>query len=213
MSSKKIVLLGAPGSGKGTQSALLSEKLGIPTISTGNILRAEIQAGSDLGKQVQAVMDAGKLVDGSLILSILSHRVSQSDCANGYILDGVPRTIDQAEEMAKQNIEVNCVLSIDIPDERVTSRMVGRRVCTSCSAPFHIESAKPENDGVCDHCGGGLVQRKDDAAATVQHRLDVYKEETAPLVDYYKEKGILHTVEDQAEIAAVTEAMLEIIEG
>ncbi len=210
---KKIVLLGAPGSGKGTQSALLSEKLGIPTISTGNILRAEIQSGTELGKQVQAVMDAGKLVDGSLILSILSHRVSSPDCEKGYILDGVPRTIEQADEMAKQGIEVNCVLSINIPDERVVRRMVGRRVCSSCSAPFHLESAKPKKDGVCDSCGGELIQRKDDKAETVQHRLDVYQEETAPLVEYYRSKGILHDVEDQPEISAVTEAMLKLVEG
>ncbi len=210
---KKIVLLGAPGSGKGTQSALLSEKLGIPTISTGNILRAEIQAGSDLGKQVQAVMDAGKLVDGGLILSILSQRVGQADCEKGYILDGVPRTIEQADEMAKCGIEVNCVLSINIPDERVVNRMVGRRVCGSCSAPFHLESAKPAKAGICDHCGGELVQRKDDQAETVQRRLDVYQAETAPLVGYYKDKGILHEVEDQPEISAVTESMLKIIGG
>ncbi|MFI3253938.1 MAG: adenylate kinase [Eubacteriales bacterium] len=210
---KKIVLLGAPGSGKGTQSALLSEALGIPTISTGNILRAEIQAGSDLGKKVQAVMDAGKLVDGSLILSILSGRVSKPDCEKGYILDGVPRTIEQAEEMEKQGIEVNCVLSINIPDERVVGRMVGRRVCSACSAPFHLESAKPKVEGVCDACGGNLIQRKDDSAETVQRRLDVYKEETAPLVDYYKAKGVLQEVEDQPEISAVTSAMLKLIEG
>lgn len=210
---KKIVLLGAPGSGKGTQSALLSEKLGIPTISTGNILRAEIQAGTELGKKVQAVMDAGKLVDGSLILSILSNRVNSPDCEKGYILDGVPRTIEQADEMAKQGIEVNCVLSINIPDERVVGRMVGRRVCSECSAPFHLESAKPKVDGVCDSCGGKLIQRKDDQAETVQNRLNVYQAETAPLVDYYKSKGILHDVEDQAEISAVTKAMLDLIEG
>ncbi len=210
---KKIVLLGAPGSGKGTQSALLSEKLGIPTISTGNILRSEIQAGTDLGKMVQAVMDAGKLVDGSLILSILSGRVAKEDCAKGYILDGVPRTIEQADEMEKQGIEVNCVLSINIPDKTVIDRMVGRRVCESCSAPFHLESAKPKQDGVCDACGGTLIQRKDDQADTVQHRLDVYQQETAPLVEYYKAKGILHDVEDQPDISAVTEAMLKIVEG
>ncbi len=210
---KKIVLLGAPGSGKGTQSALLSEKLGIPTISTGNILRAEIQASSELGKQVQAVMDAGKLVDGSLILSILSQRVSKDDCQGGYILDGVPRTIEQAEDMEKQGIEVNCVLSINIPDERVVGRMVGRRVCSACSAPFHLESAKPKVEGICDSCGGDLVQRKDDQAETVQKRLDVYKQETAPLVDYYKEKGILQQVEDQPDISLVTEAMLSLIEA
>lgn len=210
---KKIVLLGAPGSGKGTQSALLSEKLGIPTISTGNILRAEIQAQSELGKQVQAVMDAGKLVDGSLILSILSQRVSKDDCKNGYILDGVPRTIEQAEDMEKQGIEVNCVLSINIPDERVVARMVGRRVCSACSAPFHLESAKPKEDGVCDSCGGKLIQRKDDQADTVQKRLDVYKTETAPLVDFYRGKGILQEVEDQPDISKVTEVMLKLIEA
>ncbi len=210
---KKIVLLGAPGSGKGTQSALLSEKLGIPTISTGNILRAEIQAGTELGKQVQAVMDAGKLVDGSLILNILSGRVKNPDCKEGYILDGVPRTIEQADEMAKQGIEVNCVLSINIPDQRVVARMVGRRVCSSCSAPYHLSNAKPKEDGVCDSCGGSLVQRKDDEAETVQRRLDVYKEETAPLVDYYREKGVLHDVEDAPDISVVTAAMLKVIEG
>lgn len=210
---KKIVLLGAPGSGKGTQSALLSEKLGIPTISTGNILRAEIQAGTELGKQVQAVMDAGKLVDGSLILNILSQRVKNPDCKEGYILDGVPRTIEQADEMKNQGIEVNCVLSINIPDQRVVARMVGRRVCSSCSAPFHLANAKPKVEGICDSCGGTLVQRKDDEAETVQRRLDVYKEETAPLVDYYREKGVLHDVEDAPEISVVTEAMLKAIEG
>lgn len=210
---KKIVLLGAPGSGKGTQSALLSEKLGIPTISTGNILRAEIKAGTALGKQVQTVMDAGKLVDGSLILSILSNRVQQDDCKNGYILDGVPRTIEQADDMVKQGIDVNCVISIVIPDQRVVARMVGRRVCASCSAPFHLQSAKPKVENVCDACGGMLVQRKDDEVHTVQKRLDVYNAETAPLVGYYREKGILHDVEDQSDISEVTKAMLAVIGG
>lgn len=210
---KKIVLLGAPGSGKGTQAALLSEKLGIPSISTGNILRAEIQGKTPLGLKVQAIMDAGKLVDGDLILDILSNRVSQADCQGGYILDGVPRTIEQAEKMEKAGIEVNCVLSINIPDQRVVDRMVGRRVCSACSAPFHLESAKPKQDGICDSCGGELVQRKDDKAETVQLRLDVYNAETAPLVDYYKGKGVLHDVEDQPEISSVTDAMLTVIEG
>lgn len=210
---KKIVLLGAPGSGKGTQAALLSEKLGIPSISTGNILRAEVKSGSELGKQVQAVMDAGKLVDGSLILSILSQRVAQADCQIGYILDGVPRTIAQAEEMEKQGIQVDTVLSINIPDSRVVARMVGRRVCASCSAPFHLQNAKPKVDGVCDVCGGMLVHRKDDQADTVKNRLSVYQAETAPLVEYYKGKGILHDVEDHPDIDKVTVEMLKLIEG
>lgn len=210
---KKIVLLGAPGSGKGTQAALLSEKLGIPAISTGNILRAEIQVRTELGLKVKAVMDAGKLVDGGLILDILSNRVSFPDCETGYILDGVPRTIAQAEDMEKQGIEVNCVLSINIPDQRVVDRMAGRRVCGACSAPYHLESAKPKAEGVCDSCGGDLVHRDDDQPETVQKRLDVYNQETAPLVDFYRGKGLLHEVEDQPEISQVTQAMLLAIEG
>ncbi len=210
---KKIVLLGAPGSGKGTQAALLSEKLGIPSISTGNILRAEILARTPLGLKVQAIMDAGKLVDGDLILEILSNRVSFPDCNEGYILDGVPRTLEQADKMQEAGIEVNCVLSINIPDQRVIDRMVGRRVCSACSAPFHLVSAKPKAEGICDACGGELIQRKDDKAETVQNRLDVYNAETAPLVDYYRAKGLLHDIEDAPDINAVTQALLTVIEG
>ncbi|MFI3251437.1 MAG: adenylate kinase, partial [Eubacteriales bacterium] len=200
MMRNKIIFLGAPGSGKGTQSAILSEALDIPTISTGNILRAEIKEGSPLGLEVKAVIESGALVNDELILSILAKRLSQPDCAKGYILDGVPRTIAQAEGMEKLGIEINCVISLQIDDQKVIERMVGRRVCAKCGATFHEQFNKPKVSGVCDSCQGELAQRKDDKAETVTERLKVYYQETAPLEAFYQERGAVHQVADRPSI-------------
>lgn len=209
----KIIFLGAPGSGKGTQAAILSETLSIPTISTGNILRAEIKEGSPLGLEVKAVIESGALVNDELILNILAKRVSQEDCKSGYILDGVPRTIAQAEGMEKMGIEVNCVISLEIDDSKVIHRMVGRRVCLKCGATFHQEYNKPKTDGVCDSCSAELVQRDDDKEETVKERLKVYYEETAPLEAFYKSRGAVFTVGDMASIDDIAKAITQIVEG
>ena len=169
----KLILLGAPGAGKGTQAEILCEKLGIPTISTGNILRAAIKEGTPTGLKAKAFMDAGQLVPDEVIIGIINERVAKEDCANGYILDGVPRTIGQAEAMEQAGIKFDNVVSIEIADETIVDRMSGRRVCESCGASYHIVAVPPKTAGVCDKCGGKLIQRKDDEPETVKARLEV----------------------------------------
>lgn len=205
----KLILLGAPGAGKGTQAEILSSKLNIPTISTGNILRAAIKEGTPTGLEAKSYMDAGKLVPDSVIIGIVAERLAQPDCANGYILDGVPRTLPQAEAMDEAGITFDHVVSIEISDETIENRMSGRRVCQSCGAPFHIAARPPKQEGVCDACGGKLVQRDDDKLETVRHRLEVYHSETEPLKAYYEAKGILVPVEDRPSIEAVTKGIFE----
>ena len=189
-----LILLGAPGAGKGTQAELLTEKLGIPSISTGNMLREAMANGSDLGKQVRSYMDSGSLVPDELILGIVAERVSQPDCKNGFILDGVPRTLAQAEAMDAAGIEIDHVVSIEVGDAEITSRMSGRRVCTHCGAPYHIASNPTRIEGICDHCGGEVTTRKDDELETVKHRLQVYHETTEVLKTYYARKKKLRMV-------------------
>lgn len=205
----KLILLGAPGAGKGTQAEILSAKLGIPTISTGNILRAAIKDGTPIGLQAKSYMDAGKLVPDSVIIGIVAQRLEQPDCANGFILDGVPRTIGQAEALDEAGVTFDHVISIEISDGEIVDRMAGRRVCSSCGAPYHINAKPPKQEGVCDSCGGALVQRDDDKAETVLHRLEVYHAETEPLKGYYETKGILSPVANQATIEGTTKVIME----
>ncbi|OUQ78347.1 adenylate kinase [Flavonifractor sp. An100] len=205
----KLILLGAPGAGKGTQAEILSAKLGIPTISTGNILRAAIKEGTPIGLEAKGYMDAGKLVPDSVIIGIVAQRLQQSDCQKGFILDGVPRTIGQAEALDAQGVTFDHVISIEISDEEIVERMAGRRVCQSCGAPYHVKAKPPKQEGVCDSCGGALVQREDDKAETVLNRLTVYHNETEPLKGYYQGKGILVPVANQPTIEATTKVLLE----
>ena len=204
----KLILLGAPGAGKGTQAEIISKKLNIPTISTGNILREAIKNGTETGLKAKSFMDAGKLVPDDVIIGIVTDRLAQDDCARGYILDGVPRTIAQAEAMEQAGISFDAVVAIEIPDEKIVARMGGRRVCESCGASYHIVNIPPKTEGVCDVCGGKLVQRKDDDPNTVRDRLAVYHKETEPLKGFYEARGILKTVEDQPTVAGTTQAIL-----
>ena len=189
-----LILLGAPGAGKGTQAELLTEKLGIPSISTGNMLREAMANGSDLGKQVRSYMDSGSLVPDELILGIVAERVSQPDCKNGFILDGVPRTLAQAQAMDAAGIQIDHVVSLEVDDDDIAGRMAGRRVCTHCGASYHIVSNPPKTEGVCDLCGGAVAIRKDDEPETVKHRLQVYHASTEVLKDYYEAQNKLRLV-------------------
>lgn len=203
----KLILLGAPGAGKGTQAEILSREWNIPSISTGNILRAAMKNGTPVGLKAKAYVEAGQLVPDDVIIGIIEERLAQPDCANGYILDGVPRTIPQAEAMEEKGIGVDWALSIEIADEIIVSRMSGRRTCKNCSQTFHIVSNPPKQEGVCDFCGGELGIRKDDAPETVLDRLRVYHKETEPLKAFYAERGKLKTVENQPSIEATTAAI------
>ena len=200
----RLILLGAPGAGKGTQAEILSRELGIPTISTGNILRAAIREGTAVGLKAKALIDAGKLVDDETIMGIVSERLAKDDCQNGYILDGVPRTIPQAEAMEQMGIEIDAALSIEIADETIIERMSGRRTCKNCSQTFHIVFNPPKSEGVCDFCGGELTIRKDDAPETVKARLETYHRETEPLKAFYEGRGKLVCVDNQSSIEETT---------
>ena len=186
-----LVLLGAPGAGKGTQAEILKEKLAIPTISTGNILREAVKNGTKLGLEAKEYMESGKLVPDALVISIIKERLAEDDCKNGFILDGFPRTIPQAEALEKSGIDIDCALSIEIADEVIVERMSGRRTCKDCSQTFHIVSNPREVEGKCDFCGGELIQRADDNLETVTNRIDVYEAQTMPLVEYYEKAGNL----------------------
>lgn len=203
----KLILLGAPGSGKGTQAEIICDKLSIPTISTGNILREAIKNGTDLGKQAKSFMDEGKLVPDALIVGIIKERLAADDCANGFILDGMPRTIAQAEALDEMGVPIDLALSLEVEDAAIEARMSGRRVCEGCGASYHMEYKKPKADGICDACGAKLVQRKDDAPETVRDRLKVYHEQTEPLKDYYANKGMLKSVAGCDGIEDTTKAV------
>ena len=205
----KMILLGAPGAGKGTQAERLCKVLDIPTVSTGNILRAAVKNGTPTGLKAKAFMDAGKLVPDEVIIGIITERLAEDDCKNGYILDGVPRTIAQAEAMEKAGINFDAVVSIEVADQVIMERMSGRRVCESCGASYHLVAVPPKVAGVCDSCGGKLVQRKDDAPETVKDRLEVYHKETEPLKDFYAQRGLLKSVENQPSVEATTAAILK----
>lgn len=201
----RLILLGAPGAGKGTQADILSRMLDIPTISTGNILRAAMKEGTPVGLQAKEYVDNGKLVPDDVIVGIVKERLAKDDCKKGFILDGMPRTIPQAKALEEAKIEIDAALSINVDDEVIVERMSGRRTCKDCSATFHVVSNPPKVEGKCDQCGGELTIRKDDSPETVRARLDVYHKETEPLMDFYAERGKLKEVENQPSIELTTE--------
>ena len=208
-----LILLGAPGAGKGTQAEILVEKLGIPAISTGNMLREAMANGTPVGKQAKHYMDNGLLVPDEVILGIVAERVAQPDCAKGFILDGVPRTLAQAEALEAKNVRIDHVVSIEIDDSVIEGRMTGRRVCSKCGASFHIVANPPKSEGVCDSCGSELIIRKDDAPETVRRRLDVYHAETEVLKDFYKNLGKLRIVEGNQPIEDANRDILKAIKA
>ncbi len=199
----RLILLGAPGAGKGTQAQLLAGRLHIPTISTGNILREAIKNGTETGLKAKGFMDQGKLVPDDVVIDIVTERLARPDCARGYILDGMPRTIPQAEALLKHGVDIDCVISIEIADEVIVPRMTGRRVCGTCGASFHVSANPPRAEGICDHCGGALCIREDDTPATVRHRLEVYHAQTEPLKHFYEQHHVLHLVNGDQPIESV----------
>ena len=206
-----LILLGAPGAGKGTQAELLIEKLGIPGISTGNMLREAIKNGTELGMKVKSYMDGGLLVPDELIMGIVAERVAKPDCENGFILDGVPRTLAQAEALDAAGVRIDHVISIEIDDSVIEGRMTGRRVCSACGGSFHVVANPPKTEGVCDLCGGELVIRKDDAPETVRKRLEVYHAQTEVLMDYYGKQGKIRHIEGNQSIEGANEDILKAI--
>ena len=211
----KIIMLGAPGAGKGTQAKMIADKYGVPHISTGDIFRANIKNGTELGMEAKKYMDQGLLVPDELTVSILLDRVAQDDCKNGYVLDGFPRTIPQAEvldsELTKLGDHIDYAINVDVPDENIVKRMSGRRACLTCGATYHIEHVPPKKEGICDVCGSELVLRDDDKPETVKNRLNVYHEQTQPLIDFYTEKGVLKTVDGTVPMEEVFAAITAIL--
>lgn len=211
----KIIMLGAPGAGKGTQAKMIADKYQIPHISTGDIFRSNIKEGTELGKEAKTYMDKGLLVPDELTVKILLDRVAKDDCKNGYVLDGFPRTIPQAEvldeALAKLNDKIDYAIDVDVPDENIIRRMSGRRACLACGATYHIEHIPPKTEGICDRCGKELVQRDDDKEETVKNRLNVYHEQTQPLIDFYTKKGILKTVDGTVDMKDVFAAIVKIL--
>ena len=205
----KLILLGAPGAGKGTQAEILSRKFSIPTISTGAMLRSAMKAGTPVGLKAKEYVDNGRLVPDEVIVDIVKERLAKDDCANGCILDGMPRTIPQAIALEEHGIEIDHAVSIEIDDETIIERMAGRRTCHDCGASFHVVNNPPKTEGVCDFCGGELTIRKDDAPETVKSRLATYHSETEPLKDFYAQRGKLRSVENQPAIEAVTASIIE----
>ncbi len=213
----KIIMLGAPGAGKGTQAKKIAEKYGIPHISTGDIFRANIKDQTELGTKAKSYMDQGALVPDELTLELIMDRFKNPDCKNGYVLDGFPRTIPQAEALTKalkdNNDEIDYAINVDVPDAAIVKRMAGRRACLQCGGTYHIEFNPTKVPGVCDACGGELVLRNDDKPETVQKRLDVYHEQTQPLIDYYNNAGKLKEVDGTMEMSAVFDAIVKILEA
>lgn len=207
----KLILLGAPGAGKGTQAEIISAKLNIPTISTGNILRAAVANGTPVGLKAKEYMDAGKLVPDDVIIGVITERLAEPDCRNGYILDGVPRTIAQAEALEAAGVRFDAVVSIEISDEEIETRMTGRRACLKCGATYHIVAAPPRVEGICDKCGEALQQRKDDKPETVKARLATYHQETEPLKDFYAARGVLKSIQNQPTIEATNQVIMEVL--
>lgn len=208
----KLILLGAPGAGKGTQAEVICNHLSIPAISTGNIIRAALKAQTEMGRKAKDYIEKGLLVPDDVVIGIIRDRLAQDDCKNGFILDGFPRTVPQAEALDKMGVEIDCVIDIEVPDEKIAQRMAGRRVCAVCGASYHTLYKQPKEAGVCDSCGGALVQRKDDEAQTVLERLRVYHEQTEPLIAYYQAKGKLRVVEGQEVVADTTALTLKALE-
>lgn len=208
----KLILLGAPGAGKGTQAEIICNKYNIPTISTGNILREAIKNGTEMGLKAKSYIDNGELVPDSVVIGVINDRLAREDCKNGFILDGFPRTIPQAEALDKMNIEIDCALSIEVEDEKIMQRLSGRRVCSGCGSSYHIDYKKPTKDGICDACGAELVQRVDDKPETIAERLTIYHNQTEPLKEYYKKAGKLRIVEGQEEVEDTTRLVLSALE-
>ena len=209
----KLILLGAPGAGKGTQAEILCERLNIPTISTGNMIREAMKSGTEMGLKAKEYAENGKLVPDEVVIGIVDERLRMDDCQNGFILDGFPRTIPQAEALDRMGITIDRVVDINVPDEVITRRVSGRRACLDCGSTYHIETKKPQVEGVCDRCGSTLVQRKDDLPETVQERLHVYHAQTEPLRDYYAAAGKLLVVDGQQGIQEIAEQTLELLKG
>ena len=211
----KIIMLGAPGAGKGTQAIMIAEKYQVPHVSTGDMFRANIKNNTPLGVEAKKYMDAGQLVPDELTVKILLDRVAKDDCKNGYVLDGFPRTIPQAEVLEKALSEINdkidFAINVDVPDENIISRMGGRRACLKCGATYHVEYVPPKKEGVCDNCGEALVLRDDDKPETVKSRLDVYHKQTQPLIDFYNERNILKTVDGTQDMKEVFNAIVNIL--
>ena len=208
-----LILLGAPGAGKGTQAEILCERLNIPTISTGNMIREAMKSGTEMGLKAKEYAENGKLVPDEVVIGIVDERLRQDDCKNGFILDGFPRTIPQAEALDRMGIIIDRVVDINVPDEVITRRVSGRRACLDCGSTYHIETKKPQVEGICDRCGSTLVQRKDDLPETVQERLHVYHAQTEPLRDYYAAAGKLLVVDGQQGIQEIAEQTLELLKG
>lgn len=209
----KLILLGAPGAGKGTQAEILCERLNIPTISTGNMIREAMKSGTEMGLKAKEYAENGKLVPDEVVIGIVDERLRMDDCANGFILDGFPRTIPQAEALDRMGIIIDRVVDINVPDEVITRRVSGRRACLDCGSTYHIETKKPQVEGICDRCGSTLVQRKDDLPETVLERLHVYHAQTEPLRDYYAAAGKLLVVDGQQGIQEIAEQTLELLKG
>lgn len=211
----KIIMLGAPGAGKGTQAKMIADKYGVPHISTGDIFRANIKNGTELGMEAKKYMDQGLLVPDELTVKILLDRVSQPDCKNGYVLDGFPRTIPQAEvldeALAELGESIDYAIDVDVPDENIVKRMSGRRACVSCGATYHVVHVPPKKEGICDRCGSELILRDDDKPETVKNRLDVYHKQTQPLIDFYTKKGVLKTVDGTVDMQDVFKAIVAIL--
>lgn len=208
----KLILLGAPGAGKGTQAEIVSKHLSIPTISTGNIIRAALKAQTEMGIKAKEFIDKGLLVPDDVVIGIVKERLKEDDCKNGFILDGFPRTVPQAQALDDMGVEIDRVIDIQVPDEKIVQRLSGRRVCGACGASYHLLYKRPAKEGVCDDCGAPLVQRSDDKEETVLERLKVYHEQTEPLVDFYRSKNKLFVVEGQEEVADTTALTLKALE-
>ena len=208
-----LILLGAPGAGKGTQAEILCERLNIPTISTGNMIREAMKSGTEMGLKAKEYAENGKLVPDEVVIGIVDERLRMDDCANGFILDGFPRTIPQAEALDRMGIIIDRVVDINVPDEVITRRVSGRRACLDCGSTYHIDTKKPNVEGICDRCGSTLVQRKDDLPETVLERLHVYHAQTEPLRDYYAAAGKLLVVDGQQGIQEIAEETLQLLKG
>ena len=208
----KLILLGAPGAGKGTQAQKICAKFSMPAISTGNIIREAIKEQTEMGKKAKAYVDNGELVPDDVVIGIIKDRLKEDDCKNGFVLDGFPRTIPQAEALDRMGVAIDRVISIEVPDEKIAARMSGRRVCAKCGASYHVEFKKPKAEGICDICGGELIRRKDDAPETVLDRLKVYHEQTEPLKDYYAKAGKLCIVEGQEAVEDTTQLTFKALE-
>lgn len=211
----RIIMLGAPGAGKGTQAKQIAAKLNIPHISTGDIFRANIKGGTELGKKAKAYMDQGALVPDELVVDLVADRIKQEDCKEGYVFDGFPRTIPQAEALDKaleeMGSKIDFAIDIDVPDENIINRMSGRRACLACGATYHVQFNAPKAEGICDTCGKELVLRDDDKPETVKTRLDVYHNQTQPLIDYYTEKSVLKSVDGTQDVAEVFQSILDVL--